>query len=56
MKKLTLKQHQIEENKYLYRVIQVVDATNPKIGEQLSEDTVASFCNNASWAVTIKGE
>ena len=56
MKKLILKQHQIAENKYRYRVMQIVNATVPKVSATLTEETVASYCNNAQWTVTIKGE
>lgn len=56
MKKLMLKQHQHEENKFVYRVLQVVNATKPKINAVLSEGEVAHYCNDAAWVVTIKGE
>jgi len=51
-----LKQHQHEEKKFVYRVMQVVNATIPKINAVLSEAQVAHYCNDAQWAVTIKGE
>jgi hypothetical protein len=54
MKRLNLKQSQIEENKFEYLVVQVVDSPNPKIGERLTETQVNSFCANAQWTVTIK--
>lgn len=56
MKKLVLKQHQIGEKKFHYRVMQVGDSTTPKVGDALSEAQAASYCNNAAWTVTIKGE
>ena len=56
MKKLMLKQHQHEENTFVYRVMQVVNATKPKINAVLSEAEVANYCKNAQWVVTIKGE
>jgi len=55
MKKLNLKQIQIEEKKFQYLVIQVVNDTKPKVGERLTEAATASYCNNAAWTVTIKG-
>jgi len=56
MKKMTLKQAQIEEKKFEYLVVQVVNSTKPKVGERLTEAATASYCNNAAWTVTIKGE
>jgi len=54
MKRLTLTQQQIEENKYQYRVLQVVNYTKPKIGTVLSEAEAQRYCASAHWTVTIK--
>ena len=56
MKKLILRQEQIEENKWQYRVMQVTNAVSPKVGSVLSESETKRFCHNDSWSVTIKGE
>lgn len=56
MKKVTLKQEQIEENKWNYRVLGVVNATKPKIHSVLSEAQANKFCRDPKWNVTIIGE
>lgn len=56
MKKLTLKQQQIEENKYQYRVLQVVNSVKPKVNAALSEAEASRFCRDVKWSVTIIGE
>jgi len=54
MKRMTLKQNQIEANTFEYLVVQVVDATNPKVDERLSERQAARYCSDVNWSVTIK--
>ncbi len=54
MKKLVLKQDQIAENKYQYLVVQVVNATTPKVDKRLTEAEAKRLCDNGSWNVTIK--
>ena len=54
MKRLTLEQSKVGENKYQYRVIQLINAINPKIGKVLTEVEATQLCNNSAWTVTIK--
>jgi hypothetical protein len=39
---------------YTYRVMQVINAVKPKIGDRLSEAELNDFCVHPDWEVTIK--
>ncbi len=56
MKKLTLKQDQIEENKWQYQVLGLVNAIKPKIHSTLTEAEANKFCRDPKWSVTIIGD
>jgi hypothetical protein len=56
VKKLILKQEQINENEWQYRVLQATNFTSPKINTVLSEDSAKRYCLSNDWSVTIKGE
>lgn len=56
MKKLTLKQEQVAENKWQYRVLGVVNHIKPKIGAVLTEAEASRFCRDQKWNVNIIGE
>ncbi len=56
MKKMTLKQHQIEENKFSYQVMLVVNDVVPHVGSLLSERQANKYCRDNQWTVTIKPE
>jgi len=56
MKKLILKQEQVEENKWQYRVQGVVNHIKPKVGSVLTETEANKFCRDVKWNVVIKSE
>lgn len=63
MKKLIVEQklnqaylgdHTPDVDPHLYLVVQVVNAVNPKIRDQLTVDELETYCNSTDWTVTIK--